>query len=188
MPKAVLDSEIELASSATMAWLETATDTEVVMYAKTALQRICLLCRKPGHLAAQCPNGCRHCGAKPHKATGWVLHKPACPIKQRMKRDFRSGQAGAGGARHLVFSHRHLVFSADNSRPRSLLVTAQRRSSLVILRGRLSRLLDQEGAAHTVQRMLKALRRPSGKQLRRQLLRSMKKTLNLKLLSHLRRS
>ena len=83
VPREVLDSEIELANSATMEWLEKASDTAVVMYAKAALQRICLLCRKPGHLAAQCPNGCRHCGAKPDKATGWALHKSTCPIKQR---------------------------------------------------------------------------------------------------------
>ena len=59
VPQEVLDSEIEMANSAAiMDWLEEASDTAVVMYAKTALQRICLLCRKPGHLAAHCPNGC----------------------------------------------------------------------------------------------------------------------------------
>ena len=58
VPREVLDSEIELANSATMDWLQTASDAEVVMYAKSALQRICLLCRKLGHLAAQCPYGC----------------------------------------------------------------------------------------------------------------------------------
>ena len=97
MLRVVLDSEIELANSATMGWLQTASDAEVVMYAKSALQRICLLCQKPGHLAAQCLNGCRHCGAKPDKATGWALHKPACLMKQQGSRSFRTGQKGAGG-------------------------------------------------------------------------------------------
>ena len=73
---------ISIAAGKTMDWLEEASDTAVVMYAKTALQRICLLCQKPGHLAAHCPNGCRHCGAKPDKATGYALHRLSCPFQK----------------------------------------------------------------------------------------------------------
>ena len=107
MPAQVLDSEPELASSAMMQWLETATDMEVVMYAKTALQQICLLCRKPGHLAANCLNGCRFCGAKLNRSTGWALHEPDCLMHQRGRQDFNAGQKGAGGSIYLADRWRH---------------------------------------------------------------------------------
>ena len=96
----------------------------------------------------------------------------------------------------VQMQHRRLGFSAgSDSRPSRLLDLAHRHPrlahehpSLMIHGGRPSRLLDQEGAAHTVLKMSKALKRPRGRQLRRQLPSLQRMTLTQMLLSQLQKS
>ena len=96
----------------------------------------------------------------------------------------------------VQMQHRRLGFSAgSDSRPSCLLNLAHRHPrlahehpSLMIHGGRPSRLLDQEGAAHTVRRMLRALRQPRGRQLRRQPPNLMWMAWSLRMLGHLQRS
>ena len=96
----------------------------------------------------------------------------------------------------VQMQHRRLGFSAgSDSRPSRLLDLAHRHPSLahehpslMIHRGRPSWLLDQEGAAHTVLKMSKTLKRPRGRQLRRQLPSLQRMTLTQMLLSQLQKS
>jgi len=101
VPAAVLEAEFEEMGE-DVGWSLQATDKAVVAYRHLKNEttgkfvRYCVLCLQPGHLAADCKNGCHHCKALPDKLTGWAVHKSFCP-RSPSGRKF-GGTADRGGS------------------------------------------------------------------------------------------